>query len=390
MNRPEIATREPGRALARIASLAISGALIASCGAASSAGSKATSGAGTTIPGASAATTFSIPAAAAAKALIVGGTGGDRTDAYLVDTATRSILGTIGFGYSDPAAPVTMNADASMAYLCTRDPALGDQTAVIPLDLSNFSAGKAIPLGTNTFNLGCAGIAPPSTSSLLVEVGNSLIEVSTAGAGHKVVAKLPGTQAGRMRFAGPAGIAYIPRQVGARLELLPFATSSYTLGAPITLGSLAPAQMAGMVFSGAGLAWALVTRSGSITGSWMVPVRTAARSAGTPIALPSTLIPSSLAGAGDSLYLLAYPGPLQRPAIYAVQPAGSTPKELVTLPGTWAAEVKLAAGGLVVTMGTSSSSAAIGVLDPADPSGLTALSVPMAAQAGPSSIAIPE
>ncbi|MDA8397276.1 MAG: hypothetical protein M0Z29_05430, partial [Actinomycetota bacterium] len=78
------------------------------------------------------------------------------------------------------------------------------------------------------------------------------------------------------------------------------------------------------------------------------------------------------------------------PAIYGIQPPGSTPKELLALPRTWAADIKIAAGRLVVTMGTSAASAAIGVLDPAAPSGLTSLSVPMAPQAGPGPIAVAE
>ena len=369
-------------------SLALAGTLAAACGTGAAQGPGGT----TTSTGSAATTTtvFSISPSAASKALVVGGIGGSRTNAYLVDTAVPKVMGTVGFGPADANPAVAMSADAAEAWVCTRDPALDFQTVVYPLDLSNFSANPPIPLGTKTFNLGCAGIAAPSPGHLLAEVGNSLIEVNTSNASHRVVASLPGTEAGQMRFDAPAGTTYIPRQIGTQLELLPFTIASSTLGAPITLSSLAPAQVAGIVFAGAGLAWALVTRSGSISGSWIVPVRTAAHTAGNPIALPAGLIPDSLTGNGDSLYLLASPGPLQGPAIYGIQPPGSTPQELLALPRTWAADIKIAAGRLVVTMGTSAASAAIGVFDPAAPSGLTSLSVPMAPQAGPGPIAVAE
>ena len=368
-------------------SFALAGTLAAACGTGAAQGPGGT----TTSTGSAATTTtvFSISPSAASKALVVGGTGGSRTNAYLVDTAVPKVMGTVGFGPADANPAVAMSADAAEAWVCTRDPALDFQTVVYPLDLSNFSANPPIPLGTKTFNLGCAGIAAPSPGHLLAEVGNSLIEVLKGGTSHQVVARLPGTQAGRMSFDGPAATAYIPRQVGIRLELIPFNTSSNTLGTPIILSSLAPSEMTGIVFPGHGKAWALVTRSGSISGSWIVPVLTAAHRAGNPITLPPALIPTGLTGSGGSLYLLAFPGPLQGPAIYSIQPAGSTPQELLKLPATWAVDLKAAAGSLVVTMGTSSASAAIALLDPVAPSGLTSLPVPMAAQAGPGPIAVP-
>ena len=375
---------------AGLAPLAVGGMLIAACGPVSPAGS-GTPPTTTTTTGVAAATKtkFPIPPSAATKALVVGGTAGGRSNAYLVDVHARKILGTIGFGYADSDPAIALSAGATAAYVCTRDPAMGFQTVTIRLDLSNFTAAPPIPLGPKTFNLGCAGIAVTSPGHLLAEVGNSLIEVLKGGTSHQVVARLPGTQAGRMSFDGPAATAYIPRQVGIRLELIPFNTSSNTLGTPIILSSLAPSEMTGIVFPGHGKAWALVTRSGSISGSWIVPVLTAAHRAGNPITLPPALIPTGLTGSGGSLYLLAFPGPLQGPAIYSIQPAGSTPQELLKLPATWAVDLKAAAGSLVVTMGTSSASAAIALLDPVAPSGLTLLPVPMAAQAGPGPIAVP-
>ncbi len=375
--------RRPRRAA--LGALALGSLVTSACGTVNSAGP----GAATTTTESPATTAYAIPAGAASKALVIDTLGGGRSEAYLVDAAAGRTLGAIGFGYSDPASPIAMTADATRAYVCTRDPAKGFQTAVIQLNLSNFTAAAPIALGAQTFNLACAGIAAYSPGHLLAEVGNTLVEVATATAGHRIVARLPGTQAGRMSFDGPAGTAYIPRQVGITLELLPFNASNDTLGAPITLGSLAPSEMAGIVFSGSGRAWALVVRSGSVSGSWIVPVLTAAHRAGNPIALPPTQIPTSLTGSGGSLYLLAYPGPLQAPAIYSIQPPGSTPKELVKLPATWAVDLKSAAGRLVVSMGTSSVSAAIGLVGPAAPSGLTSLPLPMAAQAGPGPIAVP-
>ena len=382
-----IGARKRPRWIAPI-SFALAGTLAAACGTGAAQGP----GGATSSTGSAATTTtaFSISPSAASKALVVGGIGSGLANAYLVDTAVPKIMGTIGFGPADTNPAVTMSADTKEAWVCTRDPARGFQTVFYPLNLSNFSAATPIPLGAKTFNLGCAGIAAPSPGHLMAEVGNSLIEVNPSNASHRIVASLPGTGAGQMRFDAPAGTAYIPRQVGTRLELLPFTTTSSTLGAPITLSSLAPAEVAGIVFAGAGLAWALVTRSGTVAGSWIVPVRTAAHTAGNPIALPAGLIPTSLTGAGGSLYLLAFPGPLSKPAIYGIQPPGSTPKELLALPRTWAADIKIAAGRLVVTMGTSAASTAIGVLDPAAPSGLTSLSVPMAPQAGPGPIAVAE